>query len=67
LETVINGKTGVFFKNQTADELNRAIAISEEIEYKQSDFQKNINRFTEEKFINEIRKEVDLLIRRKSL
>jgi len=65
LETVIHKKTGVFFNNQTSDDLNRAVIESEKMEYKTADFQKSINRFTEEKFMNEITQEVDLLIRGK--
>ncbi|MCG9875356.1 MAG: glycosyltransferase [Leptospiraceae bacterium] len=59
LETVIPGKTGVFFPEQTIESLNGAILDSERISYKNSDFQKSVNRFTEEKFINEIKNTVD--------
>lgn len=59
LETVISGKTGVFFPEQTPDSLNQAIEKSENIQFLKSDFQKSINRFTEEKFINQIQKTVD--------
>ena len=61
LETVVEGKTGVFFPEQTPGSLNLAIQKSETIEYKKEDFQSSINRFTEEKFINEILKSVDRL------
>lgn len=63
LETVVKGKTGVFFENQEVDDLNEAIEKSESIKYKKSDFQASINRFTEEKFINKLENEVDRLIR----
>jgi glycosyltransferase involved in cell wall biosynthesis len=59
LETVIAGKTGVFFPEQTAESLNRAINTSETLRFQKQDFQKSVNRFTEEKFINQIRKSVD--------
>ncbi|WP_411824087.1 glycosyltransferase [Leptospira sp. 'Mane'] len=59
LETVVSGKTGVFFKEQTVEALNIAIQESESISYKRTEFQKSINRFTEEKFVSEIRKAVD--------
>ena len=59
LETVIEGKTGVFFKEQTVDSLNNAILEVEKISLRRRDFQKSIDRFTEEKFINEIQKSVD--------
>ena len=61
LETVVGGKTGVFFPEQTPESLNLAIQKSETMEYKKEDFQASINRFTEEKFINEILKSVDRL------
>lgn len=63
LETVVDGKTGVFFKEQTVDSLNQAIERFEKLSFKKEDFQKNINRFTEEKFINEIKNQVDRQIR----
>ncbi|MCB1192684.1 MAG: glycosyltransferase [Leptospiraceae bacterium] len=66
LETVIKGKTGVFFYNQQADDLNNAIEEFESLSFKKDDFQNSINRFTEEKFINEIKNEVDRLIKETS-
>ncbi|PKA03687.1 glycosyltransferase, partial [Leptospira ellisii] len=59
LETVVPGKTGLFFAEQTAESLNEAIERCEGISWKTSEFQKNISRFTEEKFIIEIRKQVE--------
>jgi glycosyltransferase involved in cell wall biosynthesis len=63
LETVVDGKTGVFFPNQTVESLNDAISRFEKLTFSAKDFQKNINRFTEEKFINEIKNQVDRQIR----
>lgn len=63
LETVVDGKTGVFFHEQTVDSLNEAIFRSERIQYKKKDFQLNLNKFTEEKFMNEFKNAVDRLIR----
>lgn len=59
LETVIDGKTGVFFAKQTVEDLNQAIERLEQIEFKKIDFEINVKRFTEEKFINEIKNQVD--------
>lgn len=59
LESVKEGKTGVFFEEQTVKSLNDAIKRSEKIQFKRWDFQNSINRFTEEKFVSEIRKVVD--------
>ncbi|MCB1178634.1 MAG: glycosyltransferase [Leptospiraceae bacterium] len=61
LETVNSGKTGVFFEEQSPESLNEAILASERINYKKIDFQKSIDRFTEEKFINELKRSVDTL------
>ncbi len=63
LETAVDGKTGVFFPEQTVDSLNDAISRFEKLNFKTQDFQKSINRFTEEKFINEIKNQVDRQIR----
>lgn len=63
LETIVDGKTGVFFPEQTVESLNSAISRFEKLSFKTQDFQKSINRFTEEKFINEIKNQVDRQIR----
>ena len=63
LETVIDQKTGVFFPEQTVSSLNDAINRFEKLTFSKANFQKNINRFTEEKFINEIKNQVDRQIR----
>ncbi len=62
LETVTDGKTGVFFYEQTPESLNHAILRSETISFKSQDFQKSVDRFTEEKFINQFRKAVDRVV-----
>lgn len=59
LETVVSGKTGVFFEEQSVGSLQAAIDRSDRISWKTSEFQKNVSRFTEEKFIIEIRKQVE--------
>ncbi|MDF3820775.1 glycosyltransferase [Leptospira sp. 96542] len=59
LESVQAGKTGLFFAEQTAKSLNEAIKLAEKTSFKRRDFQKSIDRFTEEKFVTEIRKAVD--------
>ncbi|TGL92058.1 glycosyltransferase family 4 protein [Leptospira barantonii] len=63
LETVVAGKTGVFFPEQTVESLQVAIEQADRISWKTSDFQKNVSRFTEEKFIIEIKKQVENRIR----
>jgi glycosyltransferase involved in cell wall biosynthesis len=64
LETVVANKTGIFFEEQTVESLNQAILKFESLEFKKNDFQKNINRFTEEKFIQNFKKQVDKLVKR---
>jgi len=59
LETVSEGKTGSFFHEQTPEALNLAIQAVEKISLRRRDFQNSIERFTEEKFVTEIRKAVD--------
>lgn len=59
LESVLPERTGVLFRNQTVEDLNEAIQRAEKISFKRRDFQKSIDRFTEEKFVTEIRKVVD--------
>jgi glycosyltransferase involved in cell wall biosynthesis len=59
LETVLEGKTGVFFKEQTVDSLNQALIEAEGLSLRRRDFQKSVDRFTEEKFVSEIQKSVD--------
>ncbi|GBF51157.1 glycosyltransferase [Leptospira ryugenii] len=59
LETVLEGKTGVFFQEQSPEAINEAIRELDKINLRRRDFQRSVDRFTEEKFINEIRKTVD--------
>ncbi len=63
LETVIDGKTGLFFSEQSEESLLDAIQKSESIKWKAADFQKSISRFTYEKFINGMKKEIALVVK----
>jgi len=58
LETVIDGKTGVYFYEQTVDAIRKAILKNENSKFHQKDFQKNISRFTwgafQKNFVREI-------------
>lgn len=62
LETVLPGKTGVLFSEQSVESLREAIIRHEKNRYKKEDFQKNIMRFTEGKFKNSFLREVRRLI-----
>ncbi|PJZ25841.1 glycosyl transferase [Leptospira hartskeerlii] len=61
LETVVSGKTGLFFREQTVEALNSALQESDRKEWKSKDFQTSVNRFTEEKFIIQIQKTVETI------
>lgn len=53
LETVIDGKTGVFFENQTAESLVEALAKIEQIKIKAQDCKDNANLFNKDRFRRE--------------
>ena len=63
LDTVVNGKTGILFSEQTVNSINNAIDLSEKNNWQKSDFQKNILKFSEENFTNNIKREVDTLLK----
>jgi len=63
LETVVNGKTGVYFYEQTADAIREGVLKNEKIKYSRKDFQKNISRFTYGAFRKNFSKEIELMLR----
>lgn len=63
-ETVLDGKTGIFFENQTPADLYNAIARFEKMEYNmKSQLQKSrseqVKRFEKQKFVDEFRNAVE--------
>ncbi|MDO8638479.1 MAG: glycosyltransferase [Candidatus Daviesbacteria bacterium] len=50
LETVINGKTGILFEEQTVESLIAAIQKFEKVEFNSADVERNANRFSWENF-----------------
>jgi glycosyltransferase involved in cell wall biosynthesis len=58
LETIIDGKTGMFFKEQTRESVTEALALFEKQQFKASDCREQAQKFSEERFINEIQAEV---------
>ncbi len=50
LETVVDGKTGLFFSQESAASLNDAVKRREGIRFKTSDFARNTARFTRDAF-----------------
>ncbi|PJZ71451.1 glycosyl transferase [Leptospira perolatii] len=61
LETVVAGKTGLFFSEQSVESLNQNLQKILEIDWKEKDFQRSVDRFTEEKFIIQIEKTVETI------
>lgn len=59
LETVINGKTGVFFKEQTADSLKEAINLFETLKFNPKEIREHALQFSKERFESEIKAFVD--------
>lgn len=59
LETVIDGKTGVFFENQTGDDLLKAIERFEKMTFNKEEIRKHAETFDEEIFKAKIKNYVD--------
>lgn len=55
LETVVENQTGVFFKEQSAQEIKEAIIAFEEIKFDPKVIRENALRFSKERFENEIK------------
>lgn len=64
LETVVDGRTGVFFHHQDPESVISAVEKSETIRWKRESFQKNINRFTHSAFQAGFAKQVGLVMER---
>ena len=58
LETVIHGKTGMFFEEQTIESLGKAIKGLRDLRFKKDDLRKNAQKFSKEKFQREFEKQV---------
>jgi len=67
LDTVIEGKTGVFFERQTASSLIKAIKEFDNLrqEYNPTDCVKNARNFSKEKFKNNFKRLVEKYVGRK--
>ncbi|NMB57495.1 glycosyltransferase family 4 protein [Candidatus Beckwithbacteria bacterium] len=61
LETVINGKTGLFFSKQTEKSLIEAILKFEQMKLEKEDCIKNSQKFNKSRFKKEIEAEINLL------
>ena len=60
-ETVINNKTGIFFKHQTVKSLVRTIKKFKSNNFSKNTCQKNAQKFSNIKFMLNFKKEIDLL------
>lgn len=54
LETVVDGKTGIFFDYETVESLNQALCQLEKLEICRSLCRENVERFSNERFVSEI-------------
>jgi glycosyltransferase involved in cell wall biosynthesis len=54
LDTVIEGKTGVFFDKQSTESLKKAVKKFEKISFNQKDLIENAKRFSKQRFKREI-------------
>ncbi len=61
LDTVIDGKTGIFFESQTKESLINAIKRFDKLKFNKDDLIQNAKEFTKERFKNEF---LDLLNRK---
>jgi glycosyltransferase involved in cell wall biosynthesis len=64
LDTVIHGKTGMFFEEQTIESLEKAIKRLKDLRFKNYDLRKNARRFSKERFKSEFEEQVTNLLRR---
>jgi glycosyltransferase involved in cell wall biosynthesis len=60
LETVIEGVTGIFFTDATADSLNEAILLSEKVAWSSEQIALHASLFSQERFNKEIRSFVEI-------
>ncbi len=67
LETVVEGKTGHFFKEQTADALAGAVREFESMAFKQTDLRENAEQFSAKRFRKEIKSFVESKIKERNL
>jgi len=59
LDTVVEGKTGVFFDKQTVKSLISAVRVFEKKKFEKSDLVENAKRFSKEKFITDFKKLIE--------
>lgn len=65
LDTVIDGKTGVYFEKQTVDSLKKAILKFEKTKFNKKEIRNHALDFSEEKFKKSIKDFVDKVVKNK--
>jgi glycosyltransferase involved in cell wall biosynthesis len=63
LETVIENKTGVFFDNQTTDDIIKAVELFETKKFNPEEIRKNAERYSKERFEKEFKEFVEKKIK----
>jgi glycosyltransferase involved in cell wall biosynthesis len=66
-ESVVDGKTGVFFDKQTASSLEKAITSFEEIEFNKESIRKRAEEFSEKQFLESIGGYIDEVLGKPSV
>lgn len=65
-ESVVNGKTGLHFANQTVESLKAGLSDFQKMSWDAKLIRKRAEEFSEERFIREIRKKVDTELKKKA-
>lgn len=66
LETVLPGKTGVFFDTQTPDAICRAVEQAERSRFRAADFRASVARFTLQRFHEGMDREIQRLLHKQN-
>ena len=61
LETIVDGKTGIFFREPTADSLGEALQQSESMAFDRNHMREHVQQFSRTRFEQELKKHIDAL------
>lgn len=67
VDTIISGKTGLFYENQTIESLKKAIELFEQCSYSSRYIKDHAEKFSKKHFIENITKLVDVSISKKNV
>ena len=62
LETIVDGKTGIFFREPTADSLGEALKRSENMAFDRNHLREHVQQFSRARFEQELKKHIDKMI-----